>query len=168
MPSGSIQHNMLFARPGQRVETMERFLLNDDNQLDVVLMRQLDACYVDVNIALYPVDFAGPYMVGYVDNLQRFAADQGYQPPDARYCSRSYLKTCFQRYMKAYTDLYGYGWFMQDWYMEFTDYLYEGYQAGHALLGEYLDRQAPFRWHHYLELHYWKQLLKRILKRQPQ
>ena len=65
--------------------------------------------------------------------------------------------------MKAYEDLNRYQWFMQDWYAPFTPSLYEGFQAGMAFFGDYLNGSKPFRWHHYLELHYWKQFIKRIL-----
>ena len=33
----------------------------------------------------------------------------------------------------------------------------------HAFFGDYLDGKRPFRWHHYFELHYFKQFVKRIL-----
>ena len=55
--------------------------------------------------------------------------------------------------------------FMFEWYAEFADYLIEAYQAGHAFFADYLDGKRPFLWHHYFELHYFKQFVKRLLKR---
>ena len=55
---------------------------------------------------------------------------------------------------------------MYDWYDEFADTMIEAYQAGHAYFGDYLDGKRPFLWHHYFELHYFKQFVKRLLKMQ--
>lgn len=163
--SGSAQHNMLFGNQGQKLEIIERFLLNDDNTVDVCRIRELDVTYVDANIPLYTVDFAGPYIVGYNDNVQRFAADRGYVAPDPEYTSEKFLRKCFQQYMASYTDLYGYRWYMIQWYEPMIDYLYEGYEAGYACFKDYLERRKPFLWHHYFEIHYWKQFIKYLLGR---
>ena len=98
--------------------------------------------------------------------MQRFAEDNGYAAPDAKYLSEKHYKKCFVRYMKAYKDLYRYNWFMYDWYDEFADTMIEAFQAGHAFFGDYLDGKRPFLWHHYFELHYFKQFIKRLLKMQ--
>ena len=162
--SGSLPHNMLFGRSGQKVEIIERLVISDDNQTDVNRMRDLDVVYVDANIPVYTIDFVGPFIMGYTPELQRFAQDRGYQPPDARYLTKKHYKSCFVRYIKSYQDLYRYNWFQYDWYGPFADSLYEGFQAGHQFFGDYLDGKRPFLWHHYFELHYWKQFVKRLLR----
>ena len=161
--SGSLPHNMLFGRSGQKVEIIERLVISDDNQTDVNRMRNLDVVYVDANIPVYTIDFVGPFIMGYTPELQRFAQDRGYQPPDERYLTKKHYKSCFVRYIKSYQDLYRYNWFQDDWYGPFADSLYEGFQAGHQFFGDYLDGKRPFLWHHYFELHYWKQFVKRLL-----
>ena len=161
--SGSLPHNMLFGRSGQKVEIIERLVISDDNQTDVNRMRDLDVIYVDANIPVYTIDFVGPFIMGYTPELQRFAQDRGYQPPDDRYLTKKHYKSCFVRYIKSYQDLYRYNWFQDDWYGPFADSLYEGFQAGHHFFGDYLDGKRPFLWHHYFELHYWKQFVKRLL-----
>lgn len=163
--SGSLPHNMLFAKNGQRVEIIERCVLNNDFQTNVNRMRQLDAVYIDANIPIYTVDMCGPFVMGYTEQLAQFAQDQGYSAPDDKFCSKAYLRKCFKGYMNAYEDFYGYQWFMCDWYAYYTDYLWEGYQAGQTYFGDYLGKKIPFRWYHYFEFHYWKQFIKRILKR---
>ena len=163
--SGSLPHNMLFAKNGQKVEIVERLVISDDNQTDVNRMRQLQVTYIDASIPLYPVDFVGPLIMGYTDCLQRFAKDNGYEAPDDQYLTKKHDKRCFVKYMKAYEDLYNYNWFMADWYAPFAPSLYEGFQAGQAHFGDYLNRKRPYRWYHYLEFHYWKQFVKRLLKR---
>lgn len=161
--SGSLPHNMLFGRQGQKVEILERFVISDDNQTDVNRMRELDVTYIDANIPVFPTDFVGPFIMGYTDCLQRFAQDRGYVHPDSQYLTPKHYKQCFRRYMDAYIDLYNYNWFMADWYGPFTDSFYEGFQAGRVYFADYLDRKKPYRWHHYLTFHYWKQFIKRLL-----
>lgn len=163
--SGSLPHNMLFANQGQKVEIVERLVISDDNQTDVNRMRELDVTYIDANIPVYTIDFVGPFIMGYTPELQRFAEDHGYLPPDEQYLTKKHYKKCFVKYMKSYQDLYRYNWYMQDWYGPFADSQYEGFLAGHQFFGEYLDGSRPFRWHHYFEWHYFKQFIKRILKR---
>lgn len=162
--SGSLPHNMLFARNGQKVEIVERLVISDDNQTDVNRMRELDVVYIDANIPVYTIDFVGPFIMGYTKELKQFAEDNGYLPPDGQYLTQKHYKKCFVRYMRAYQDLYRYNWFQDDWYGPFADSLYEGFQAGHEYFGDYLDGRKPFRWHHYFELHYLKQFIKRLLK----
>ena len=163
--SGSLPHNMLFANQGQKLEIVERLVISDDNQTDVNRMRELDVTYIDANIPVYTIDFVGPFIMGYTPELQRFAQDHGYLPPDDQYLTKKHYKQCFVKYMKSYQDLYRYNWYMQDWYGPFADSQYEGFLAGHEFFGEYLDGSRPFRWHHYFEWHYFKQFIKRILKR---
>ena len=161
--SGSLPHNMLFGKNGQTVEIVERLVISDDNQTDVNRMRDLNVIYIDANIPIYPIDFVGPFIMGYTPELERFAKDNGYQPPDGRFLTEKHYKRCFVSYMKAYADLYRYNWFQDSWYGPFADSLYEGFRAGHAFFGDYLDGKKPFRWHHYFELHYFKQFVKRLL-----
>lgn len=163
--SGSLPHNMLFASNGQRLEIVERCVLNNDFQTNVNRMRQLQVTYIDANIPVYTVDMVGPFIMGYNDCMERFATDNGYVAPKAEFTTPAYLKKCFVSYMKSYQDLYRYNWFMDDWYAEHADYLHEAYLAGHKYFGDYLDGKRPFRWHHYFELHYFKQFIKRLLKR---
>lgn len=70
--SGSLPHNMLFARPGQKLEIVERLTINVDNQVGINRIMDLDVTYIDAHIPIYPVDFAGPIIMGYTDCLQRF------------------------------------------------------------------------------------------------
>lgn len=161
--SGSLPHNMLFARQGQHIEIIERLVISDDNQTDVNRMRELEVTYVDANIPVYSIDFCGPFIMGYTPELQRFAQDRNYQSPDAQFLTKKHYKKCFAKYMLAYQDLYRYNWFSHDWYGPFAESQYEGFQAGHAFFGDYLDGKRPFLWHHYFEFHYFKQFIKRII-----
>ena len=161
--SGSLPHNMFFANQGQKVEIIERLVISDDNQTDVNRMKELDVTYVDANIPLYPIDFVGPFIMGYTPELRRFAEDRGYAAPDAQFLTEKHYKRCFVQYMKAYVDLYNYRWFMGDWYGPFSDSLYEGFLAGYSYFADYIERRKPYRWYHYFEFHYFKQFVKRLL-----
>lgn len=161
--SGTLPHNMLFANQGQTVEILERCVLNIDNQVDVNRIRDLNVVSIDANIPIYTIDFGGPFIMGYNENLEQYAKDHGYVPPDGKYLTKKHFRKCFIQYMKAYEDLYHYNWFMEAWYAPFTDYLWEAYQAGHKWFGAYLDGDLPFRWYHYFEFHYWKQFVKHAL-----
>lgn len=163
--SGSLPHNLLFARNGQRLEIVERLVISDDNQTDVNRMRELQVTYIDANIPLYMIDFVGPFIMGWTEQLQRFAADRGYAAPDEKYMTEKHYKQCFVKYMKAYEDLYNYNWHMQDWYGPFAESLYEGFRAGREYFADYLDRRKPYRWYHYFMFHYWKQFIKRMIGR---
>lgn len=163
--AGSLPHNMLFANKGQKLEIVERLVISDDNQTDVNRMMGFQVTYIDAHIPIYPVNFVGPIMMGYTDCMQRFAADRGYEPPDGQYLTEKHYRRCFVKYMKAYQDLNRYQWFMQDWYMPFAASLYEGFLAGREFFGDYLNGSKPFRWHHYFEFHYWKQFIKRLLRK---
>lgn len=163
--SGTLPHNMLFGNSGQKVEIVERLVISDDNQTDVNRMRELQVTYIDANLPLYPIDFVGPFIMGYNEEMQRFAKDNGYVAPDPKYCTEKHYKKCFVQYMKAYEDLYNYRWFMQDWYAPFMVSIHEGYEASLAYFGDYINRKKPYRWYHYCQFHYWKQFVKRLLKR---
>lgn len=163
--SGSLPHNMLFARNGQKLEIVERLVINDDNQTDVNRLRQLQVTYIDANMPVYSVNFVGPVIVGYTKELAKFAEDNGYLPPEEKYLTEGYRKQCFRNYMKAYEDLYNHRWFMEDWFAQFAESQYEGFQAGMTYFGDYIDRKKPYRWYHYFQLHYWKQFAKRLLMR---
>lgn len=57
--SGSLPHNMLFARPGQKLEIVERLTINVDNQVGINRIMDLDVTYIDAHIPIYPVDLPG-------------------------------------------------------------------------------------------------------------
>lgn len=163
--SGSLPHNALFAKPGQNLVILERCVPNNDFQVCVNRIRQLHATYIDANIALYPVDMVGPFIMGYTPQLEAYAQEGGMVPPSSELTSQVYLDRCFKSYMRAYQRLYRYQWFMADWYAGCADYLLEAYQQGEALFAPYLTGSRPFLPEHYFQWHYWKQFVKRILRK---
>lgn len=163
--SGSTPHNMLFAGNGQKLTILERLVMNDDHQVCINRMRQLDVTAIDASFHLYPVDFCGPYFLGYNDILERYTMDHGMVPPQERFTSKAYRDRCFKQYMRSYHENYQYRWFMEPWYAEIADSIYEAYQDSYPLFREYLDGEKPFLRSQYFQVHYIKQAIKRLLRR---
>lgn len=165
--SGSTPHNMLFASNGQNLIHMERLVMNDDHQVCINRMRGLDVTPIDASFHLYPVEFCGPYILGYNHILEHYIQDNGMVAPDDYFTSQEYRDKCFKLYMRSYHDNYQYRWFMEDWYTEISDSIWEAYQDSYPYFRAYLDGSKPFLKEHYFQWHYIKQFIKRILKRQP-
>lgn len=163
--SGSLPHNSLFAKKGQNLVILERCVLNNDFQMNVNRMKELNTTYIDANIALYTVDMVGPFIMGYNRQMQRYAEDHGMAAPDGKFLEQAWLDSCFRGYMKAYRKLYRYQWYMDSWYAEFADYLLEAYREGASYFEEYLNGSLPFLPEHYFQFHYWKQFVKRFLRK---
>lgn len=163
--SGSTPHNMLFASSGQKLTILERLVMNDDHQVCINRMRQLDVTPIDANFHLYPVDFCGPYVLGWNHILEEYTKDRKMFPPSEHFSSEAYRDKCFKQYMRSYYDNYRYRWFMQDWYAEIADSLYEAYEDNYPCFRAYLDGNRPFLRRHYFQPHYLKQIIKRLLSR---
>lgn len=163
--SGSTPHNMLFANNGQTLILMERLVMNNDFQVCINRMRELNVIPIDASFHLYPVDFCGPYFLGYNQILERYTLDHGLLPPQECYTSKAYRDRCFKQYMRSYHDNYQYRWFMADWYTEITDSIWEAYQDNYPYFREYLDGSKPFLKEQHFQWHYIKQAIKRLLRR---
>lgn len=163
--SGTLPHNMLFGRQGQKLVILERCIPNNDCQVNVNRMRELDATYIDANIAVYNVGMVGPFIMGYTHLLQKYAADNGMVPPAAEYCTEEYRDNCFKQYMRSYQDEYRYQWHMASWHGECIDYLYEAYLEGFSYFEKYLIGNEPFLPEHYFQFHYFKQFVKKVLRK---
>ena len=163
--SGTLPHNMLFGCDGQKLIVMERLVINVDHQVCVNRMRQLDAVHIDANFPIYTIDTHGPYMVGCNHILERFAFDRKMSPPGEQYASSAYRDKCFKQYMRSYQDNYRYRWHKESWYPEIADSLWEAYEDSYEYFKDFLDGNRPFLREHYFQLHYIKQLIKRILRK---
>jgi len=163
--SGTLPHNLLFAPDGLKLTIVERNVMNNEIQLDINKLKGLDVTYVDANIALYPVAIGyGPFILAYNDKLEAYTKDRDYQAPDSQYLNKAYMKRCFKAYMNEYRKTYRYQWYMAEWMVPYTDYLFEAYEDGMKYYGEYMRGGTPFRFYHYFIPHYWKQFVKRIVK----
>lgn len=163
--SGSLPHNFLFGNDEQKIEIIERCVLNNEIQVDVNIMKRLYVTYVDANISLYPVNMSGPFIMGYNNLLKRYAEDNDMLPPGPEFCTEKHFVKCFKKYMKAYRKEYGFRWYMEDWYVGYADYLWEAYKDGYEQYKDFLSGIRPFSISHYFKLHYIKQMVKRIIRK---
>lgn len=164
--SGSLPQNMLFGKQGQKLIIAERCAMINDWQPPVDRMKELQVTYIDANIPIYTVPMTGPFIMGYNNIVQRYAEDNHMNPPDPRFYTKKYFRSCFVGYMKSYQDLYRYQWFMEEYLLPEMDYHLEAYEYGAHFYKEYLDGSRPFRWNHYFEFHYWKQFIKHLIRRE--
>lgn len=162
--SGSLLHNAMFAQQGKHLVVAERCAIIDDWLPPMVRIKELHITPVDTNIPIYTVAMSGPFIMGYNDLVEQYARDHGLVPPSPQYLNKKYLRSCFVGYMKSYQDLYRYRIFMEQYLLPEMDYHLEAYEYGCNFYGEYLRGEKPFLWHHYFEIHYWKQFAKRFLK----
>lgn len=164
--SGTLPHNMLLASDGAKLTIVERHVLNNDIQLDINRMKYLDVTYIDANLMLYPINPGyGPFVMAYNQQMEKFAKDNGYIPPDRRYAQTRYYQKGLAAYMKEYRKGYWYQWYMEGWMIKYTDYMYEAYSDSQKYFGDYTVGRKPFMLHHYFMPYYWKQFVKRILGR---
>lgn len=163
--SGTLPHNLLFGNPGQKLVIVERGILNNDCQVNVNRMKHLNTTYIDANYALYTVAMIGPFMLGYTPLLERYAQDHGMQPPAECYRTDAYRNQNFCKYMAAYQDEYRYQWYMEDWFVEATDYLVEAYRDSFPYFEAYLKGNEPCLKEHRFQFHYFKQFIKKILRK---
>ncbi len=164
--SGTLPHNMLFGNDNQKLTIIERNILNNEIQSDINNIRQLNTTYVDANLGLYTVNLGfGPFLLCYKGLFEKYAKDNGLNPPDSQYTSDKYIKKCFQKYMKTYKQVYHYEWFMFDWSIKYTDYQREAYLDSLNYVGDYIYGRKPFKLSHYFELHYIKQIVKSIIRK---
>jgi hypothetical protein len=164
--SGSLPHNMLFAKDEQVLVIIERNVLNNEIQVDVNNIKRLNTTYIDANIGIYPVDLgSGPFIISYKGMLEKYTTDNDYMTPEKKYFSDKFYKYCFKKYMKQYNKIYRYKWFMYDWMINYTDYIYEAYKDSLNYFGDYIKGSKPFKFSQYFNWHYIKQMIKRILNR---
>jgi hypothetical protein len=154
--SGTLPHNMLFAKDGQKLVILERNVVNNPCQPYINRLKDLQVTYIDANIPLYSVHISGgPFILAYTDLFDAYTRQCGYLPPDEKYRTPKYFKHLLVGYMKAYEKRFHYQWFFHPWTLSAIDYLYEGYQAGYSYYQAYLTGQRPFLLRHYFMPSYW-------------
>ena len=164
--SGSTPHNMLFAADGQKLIVIERQSVINNVQSDIDAVRALDVTYIDGHYTIYPVPAGGgPFFLAYNDLFERFTTDMGYQAPDERYISKTYIRKCVKQYMKVYRQDFGELLALESWHINYADALYEAYVDSSKELKPYLTGEIPYRFSQYFDLHTIKIVIRRILKR---
>ena len=103
-------------------------------------------------------------MLGYNHILERYISDNGLVPPDKVYCSIKYRDSCFKeliwlpiRITTVTAGIWNPG--IRKLPILFTRPM----RTTYPYFKEYLDGNRPFLKEHYFQIHYWKQLLKRLI-----
>ena len=67
--------------------------------------------------------------------------------------------------MRSYQDEYRYHWHMAVWHHEIIEYVVEAYREAEGYFEKYLNGSEPFLPEHYFQFHYFKQFVKKILRK---
>lgn len=163
--SGTLPHHMLFAKRGHKLVILERCVINNDFQVDVNKMMNLDVTYIDAHLPIYSVQVGGPFIMGYTEWLESYAKENSLMPPNSKYCTKFYWKRCFIKYMSSYKYHYYHQWYIPDWYMQFAEELWEGYQAGEKYYGKYLAGRHIVSMSQCFDGYYLRHMINWILKK---
>ena len=164
MFSGSVHHNILFANDNKKIILIERNVINNEIQVDINRMKNASVDYIDANIPIYSVNIGyGPFIIAYNKLLEKYTLERKMIPPDSKYCSSKLLKKTFNSYMRSYVHAYRFQWIMEDWCIEYTDMLREGYKEGFQYFGDFLTGNKPFCLKHYFSIHLWKLRLQKLI-----
>ena len=132
--TGSVCHNVLFAKYQQKVTVVERYANNNRFQPGIDKMMDLDISYIDANYTIYSVCAGlGPFLYDYTPQLYAFAEDNGYEVP-----RRGILKHQLRKYVKRYRRFYRYQWYMSEWLVGCTPLMRESYNDAMLEYGVWL------------------------------
>ncbi len=166
--SGSLHHNVLFAKNGTKVTIIEREAYNNFFQVCINQIKNLDVTYVDANFCIYPMlEQNGPFVVSCLGKLQDYAKDNDMNMPDEKFLTERYIRKCVRWYMKNYHKLYGFNWFTlyPQEQMRSIEYLYEAYDDSENYLRKYLSGQYPYKFSQYFKLLYFRRALGRTIRK---
>lgn len=97
--AGSIPHNMLFAKPGQKIIIINKACIVNMMQMDINFMRNLNVDYIDAYAGMIPVRLGhGPFLFTETKELKQYCIDNNLDEIDARYRSQKYNKKVINQY----------------------------------------------------------------------
>lgn len=79
--SGTLSHNILFAKDDVRITVINRDTGVNSYQPYMNQLRQAQMTYVDAHISLFPVFSNGPFLLHMTDNLKNYAMDHNMKYP---------------------------------------------------------------------------------------
>ena len=165
--SGSIQHNMLFARDNTKQIVIEKTAVTVDFVCDINRAKDFDTIYIDANLCIYPVSIGyGPFIMCYSGKLQKFAESYGYLPADGKYENKKRMKKILRGYFKAYSKAYMKKWYMERWEAkQFSLTIWEAVNEGYLYFEPYLSGREPLFIREYLSPHYLRRAIILLLKK---
>lgn len=163
--SGTLPHNCLFCEDGKKIIIVERQTTINEIQANIDQIKDLDVIYIDGAYSLYPTLAGfGPYLFGYNRQLEQFTYVNGYLPPDKQFISPHYLHKRLKQYLKAYKNVYGYCWGIEQWQTMYINAYWEAYKETEEVFEPWLSGSKFLFWTDLFDLHIWKNVLRRIIK----
>lgn len=107
--SGSITHNLLFAKEGQKVIVLNKMELMNGYQLVIDNIMDVNLTYIDVYRKIFPVCFGlGPFLIGINKNLKEYAKNsQMIIPVNLKYNFVTRIKNVvwyFYKFIRTYIN----------------------------------------------------------------
>lgn len=104
--SGTVTHNMLFAKPGQKLDIINKTYIMNTMQSDINIIKQLDVTYADAYSAYYPVSMGiGPFLFEKTKELKKYFTNSYGLNIENLPREKAGLCNAFTQYMKAYEKL---------------------------------------------------------------
>ena len=101
--TGTIPHNLLFAKPGQKMTIINKTHNLNLAQMDINIMKQVEVCYVDAYLAKFPVlTGEGPFLLDKSAQLTGYFTDHGWNAD----MDEQLLQDCRKKNSQAYEKCY--------------------------------------------------------------
>lgn len=137
--SGTLPHNMLFAKESGHLIVIERYCLINQIQVDIDIMKKLYVTYIDANICLYPVEISyGPFVFAYNSFLSDFANENAYFAPSIEYLTEKRKKNNFKRYIRLYRNEHSLSLYFPKWTINYSRMICEAYYDGEKYFNDYI------------------------------
>lgn len=161
--SGSIQHNLLFAKDELEQIVIEKTVVTVDFVRDITRFKYFNTTYIDANICVYPVNIGfGPFIMCYSGMLQKFAEAHGYFQADPEFESKKRMKKILRMYLKTYSNTYQKKWYLERWEAkDFALAIWEAVNDGYSYYEPYLSGRQPIFGKDCLSLRFLKRFIRR-------
>ena len=98
--AGTIPHNMMFAKQGQKLWIINKTYIINMMQMDINVMKELDVEYVDAYASYSPCSLGqGPFLLSISPELVCFCNDNKLSLPSKKYRSDYYIKKLVKNYV---------------------------------------------------------------------
>jgi len=162
--SGSVAHNVLFAREKTQTIIIEKMPTTTIFQEPANLASGIEPVYVEGALFMRPVEQAmGPFMYYYTDFWREFTNDIGGRHPDGKYLSdgnvRKRLRTFFRSYRRIYKKAIEFDMYMLD-----ESHLYfMALERANEVLRPWLYGEKALFISDYFDPFFWARRIKRFL-----
>lgn len=104
---GTLGHNMLFAKPHQKMILVNKTYNVNVAQMDINQMKNIDMTYIDSYLAEFPTLIGnGPFLLIYSEMLKKYLEEQGWLLPSECFICSKRLKNNVKEYEKMYRQMH--------------------------------------------------------------